>query len=174
MKILSIICSLCLLLIGLNSCKKYPENNLWFISPENAFTGLKNITDYTVDGIDSLPMWDALYNTGPDYNGYWPAVSGYPFIMKKINFGIISKATDGYEAGSIDSYIGRGSFHFYNNKKYLYMYFKMDNKGHNLPIPKYNFFYTEESKWKILKLTKNGTLRIQRTYNDKVYEIQFD
>ena len=170
MKTLSIVCSLCLLLIGLNSCRKYPENNLWFISPEKAFDSSRRLTEYTVDGADSLPMWDALYNTGPDYNGYWPADSSNPFIMKNIIFRIGDEAKD----KTIASYIGSGSFHYYNNKKYLYMYFKMDNKGHNLPIPKYNFFYTEESKWKILKLTKNGTLRIQRTYNNKLYEIQFD
>ena len=40
--------------------------------------------------------------------------------------------------------------------------------------PKYNLFYTVESNWKILELTKSGTLRIQRTYNNKVYEIQFN
>jgi hypothetical protein len=40
--------------------------------------------------------------------------------------------------------------------------------------PKYNLFYNVESNWKILKLTKSGTLRIQRTYNNKVYEMQFD
>jgi hypothetical protein len=154
------------ILMNLTSCKKYPDNDLWFKSPESAFTGLDKLTEYTVDGIDSMPMWDVLYNTGPDYNGYWPADPSRPFVMKDINFSI--------QGQTIDCYIGIGSFHFYNNKKYIYIYFKMDDKGHNLPFPKYNLFYNVESNWKILKLTKSGTLRIQRTYNNKVYEMQFD
>ena len=44
----------------------------------------------------------------------------------------------------------------------------------NYPPPQFNIFYTNESNWKILKLTKSGTLRIQRTFNNKVYEMQFN
>ena len=44
----------------------------------------------------------------------------------------------------------------------------------NYPPAQYNLFNTEESNWKILKLTKSGTLRIQRTFNNKLYEIQFN
>lgn len=54
------------------------------------------------------------------------------------------------------------------------MYFKMEDKGHNLPKPIHNIFYSNESNWKILKLTKSGTMRIQRTYNGKVYEMEFN
>ena len=43
-----------------------------------------------------------------------------------------------------------------------------------LSEPKYNIFLTKKSVWKILKLTKTGTLKIQRNYNGKTYEIQFN
>jgi len=39
---------------------------------------------------------------------------------------------------------------------------------------KKHIFLTKKSAWKILKLTKTGTLKIQRNYNGKTYEIQFN
>ena len=163
MKILSIISSFCLLFIGLNSCKKYPENNLWFKSPESAFKGSHHLSAFTVDGVDSLPMWDALYTTPPNYNGYRGLLKATNIYMDNI------EKISGY----LSSQIGGGTFHFFNNKKYIYIFFKMSTQLYTPPAT-YNLFYTQESNWKILKLTKSGTLRIQRTYNDKVYEIQFD
>jgi hypothetical protein len=166
LKILSILLFAIAIISLLTTCKKYPENDLWFKSPESAFKS-GYLTAFTVDGEDSIPMWNSLYNTGPDYNGYWPPNSGFPFEMKEIFFQVVSGKT-------IESYIGSGSFHFYDNKKYLYIYFKMEDKGHNLPKPTHNIFYSDESTWKILKLTKSGTMRIQRTYNGKVYEMEFN
>jgi hypothetical protein len=51
------------------------------------------------------------------------------------------------------------------------MFFVMDDFPGG-PVT-YNFFYTRESNWKILKLTKQGELKIQRTYNNKIYEMEF-
>ncbi len=147
----------------LTTCKKYPDNDLWFKSPESAFTG-GSITAYTIDGVDSIPMWNNIYNTYP-YNGF-PAPT-IPFNFSGNSWRIDDKNN------IIESAFGSGSYHFFSNKKYIYIYFKMVVLSNNQP-PNYNIFYTTESTWKILKLTKNGIFRIQRTYNNKVYEIEFN
>ncbi len=151
----------------LTTCKKYPENDLWFKSPESAYT-YGNLRAFTVDGVDSMSMWDALYNTGPDYNGYYPPGQGGPLNPSAIVLQVTG--------GKLSSQIGSGSWHFFNNKKYVYIFFEMEQITNRFPpaIPKYNLFYTPESNWKVLKLTKSGDLKIQRTYNNKVYEMEFD
>ena len=159
-----------LLVFALSTCKKYPENTLWSLSPEGAFKG-GYITAYTVDGADSIPMWNTIYNTSP-YNGFTPpSPVGLLYDFKTFLWKVPHEKT-------LTSEIGYGEFHFYANKKYIYIYFKMDlfytSSPWNNPPPQYNIFYTAEGNWKILKLTKSGTLRIQRIYNNKVYEIQFN
>jgi hypothetical protein len=151
----------------LTTCKKYPENDLWFKSPESAFT-YGNLRAFTVDGVDSMPMWNALYNTGPDYNGYYPPGQGGPLNATDIVLQVTGN--------KLGSQIGSGSWHFFSNKKYVYIFFEMEEKTNRFPpaLPKYNLFYTRESNWKVLKLTKSGDLKIQRTYNNKVYEMEFD
>ena len=169
-KKLTIIYILVISSLILITCKKYPENTLWSLSPEGAFIG-GNITAFTVDGVDSIPMWNAIYNNAP-YNGLpAPSPAGSSYDIKSFYFTVNHKKV-------LTSDLGYGEFHFFNNDKYLYIYFKMDlfytSNPWNNPPPKYNIFYTVEGNWKILKLTKSGALRIQRTYNNKVYEIQFN
>jgi hypothetical protein len=146
----------------LTTCKKYPENDLWFKSPESAFVGGK-FTSFTVDGVDSMPMWDAIYNSLPDHNGY-----GTLNLDPREIFFSVDKTN-----GTISCSVGSGSFHFFNNSKEIYMFFKMEEHP-PLYFPKYNLFYTVEGNWNILKLTKSGTMRIQRAYNGKVYEMEFN
>ena len=169
-KKLTITCVVVIISFTLMTCKKYPENTLWSLSPEGAFIG-GNITAYTVDGADSIPMWNTIYNTAP-YNGFTPPTpTGFSYDFKTFLWKVPHEKT-------LTSEFGNGEFHFYGNKKYLYIYFKMDlfytSNPWNNPPPKYNIFYTNEGNWKILKLTKSGTLRIQRTFNNKVYEMQFN
>ena len=155
----------CILLVMLfTTCKKYPENNLWFKSPEKAFMGGKIIA-YTVDGIDSIPMWNYIYNTYP-YNGF-PAPQGSTYYDIKNS---IWEIENDYKI--ISSSYGTGNLSFYNHKKNLHISFTM-YKDLNNQYPKYTIFYTKDSDWKILKLTSKGDMRIQRTYNNKVYEIEF-
>ena len=150
-------------IIGLlTTCKKYPENDLWFKSPESAFTGGK-FTSFTVDGVDSMPMWDNIYNSLPDHNGY----GVYTLDPRTIYFYVDKNNS------KLSCSVGSGEFHFFDNKKKIYIFFKMEEHP-PLSSPKYNLFYTDESIWKILELKKNHTLKIQRTYNNKVYEIQIN
>lgn len=150
---------ICVVLVSLTSCKKYPENDLWFKNPEKTFKGGK-LTDFTVNGVDSMPMWERIYTT-PPYNGFI-----YPFDVRTIEF-IYTRERD-----ELSSNIGYGNLQFFNNGKDVSISFTMLTSGS--ATSKYNLFYTENSNWKILKLYKGGMMRIQRIYNDKTYEIQFN
>jgi hypothetical protein len=146
------------------ACKKYPENNLWLKKPEKVFKG-GELTSYTVDGVDSFPMWDAIYNTPPDYNGM-----GYAFDVRSTYFGY---DYSDHKDNRIGSKLGYGTLDFINKKKEIAIWFVMTSPS-GVAEAKYNVFLTENSTWKILKLTKSGTLKIQRTYNNKIYEIQIN
>ena len=146
----------------LTTCKKYPENTLWFKSANSAFKS-GNLTAFTVDGIDSIPMWNTFFNT-PPYGGFAVPASNSPYDILTVFWRI--------DKGVIESGFGTGSYHFFNNSKDIYIYFRMYDDIYNHPQT-YNIFYSAETTWKILKLTKSGTIRIQRTYNNKVYEMEF-
>jgi len=145
------------------SCKKYPENKLWFKKPEKAFKG-GYLTAFNVNGVDSLPMWDNIYNTAPDYNGW-----GYPFNIRDVRFNYDFKEI-GVDFGSK---IGNGTIRFVNKKKEVEINFTMTSIP-SVQEAKYNIFLTKLSAWKILKLTKSGTMKLQRNYNNKIYVIQIN
>ena len=150
----------------LTTCKKYPENTLWFKTPTSAIeSGGVYLKGFTVDGADSLPMFDAILNN-PPYGGL-PTPTGFRDVTK---FTWYFNEREGIKEIYTD--VGQGEFHFFNHKKELYIFFLMYDDINGLPV-NYNFFYTRESNWKILKLTKQGELKIQRTYNNKVYEMEF-
>ena len=142
------------------SCKKYPENDLWFKNPKKTFKGGR-LTDFTVNGFDSMPMWERIYATSPEYNGLYS-----PFDARTIEFSY-SK-----EGNILSSNIGEGTLKFINNDKDVSISFAMIVAGTS--EAKYNLFYTKKSEWRILKLYKGGMMRIQRIYNNKTYEIQFN
>jgi hypothetical protein len=142
------------------SCKKYPENDLWFKNPEKTFKGGK-LTDFTVNGVDSMPMWERIYTTPPEFNGFYN-----PFDVRTIEFSYSR------EGNVLSSNLGVGTLEFFNNGKEVSISFSMIATAGSKP--RYNLFYTKNSNWKILKLYKGGMMRIQRIYNDKTYEIQFN
>lgn len=144
-------------------CKKYPENNLWLKKPEKVFKGGK-LTSYTVNGVDSFPMWDDIYINAPDNNG-----NGYKYDLRTAYFGYDFKD----RGSSFWTEVGEGTLEFINKKKDVTINFTMDEVP-GLAKPIYNIFLTKLSTWKILKLTKSGTLKIQRNYNNKIYELQIN
>ena len=149
------------------ACKKYPQNFLIFKSPQKVLVG-GYLNAYTVNGMDSMPMWDAIYSDPTTYsNGYCPGLKA-----KNININNDYSDKNGFYISSV---IGSGTWKFYNNKKYLHVNFNMNinNYCNVTVVPKYNLFLTSNGDWKILKLTTDGVIRIQRTYNNKVYEIEF-
>ena len=164
-RVFNILASLLLVML-FTTCKKYPQNFLIFKRPQKiAVSG--HLVAYTVNGTDSLQMWDAIYSDPSTYyNGYCNVLPSSGITITNVhsdNTGFI-----------IDSPIGFGTWKFYNLKKYLHINFNMGETHCNpAVIPKYNLFLTSNGDWKILKLTSDGVIRIQRTYNNKVYEIEF-
>ena len=142
------------------SCKKYPENTLWLKNPEKNFKGGK-FTSFKVNGVDSMPMWERIYNTPPNYNGL-----NFSYNPRNIEFAYDKKED------MFSSYVGNGSLKFISKKKKVSIFFYMSPALGTNPIC--NIFYTKDSEWDILKLDKKGTLKIQRTFNNKTYEIQIN
>ena len=138
-------------------CKKYPENKLWFKKPESVFKGGK-ITSYTINGIDKMEYFRNLYRSFP-YNLYGQKIEDVfdlPFSYDKTN-------EDFYTD------YGVGSLHFSKTKREIEITFEPVNESYGAE----NIFVGRLS-WKVMKLTKDGVLKIQAKYNFKLYEIQFN
>lgn len=138
-------------------CKKYPENTLWFKKPEKVFKGGK-ITSYTMGGLDRMPYFINLYKNFP-YNYFGSSIEN----VFDLEFS--------YDAGSesFSSKIGKGSFRFSSTGREVEISFKPENQTYGAE----NIFIKHLS-WKVLKLTKNGQLKIETDYNFKKYQIQFN
>ena len=167
MKAVSIICSLCLLLIGLNSCKKYPENTLWFKNPEKMTFIFGELTVYKVNGIDSLPFLESyglhgsqiLLNDIRMYPTCNYCNNGYSFSFS----GLVYNGAHNFSLSS-------GSFEYVSKGKKIKIY----NQPERLYYSK-NIFIESGLEWEIVYLSKKDDKRkIKTTYNGNVYEIQFN
>lgn len=138
-------------------CKKYPENNLWFKDPKKVFKGGK-ITSYTMNGLDRMAYFRNLYSTFP-YNLYGKQI---PDV-----FDIPIEYHSGEE--EISTEYGKGSLHFSGTKREIEISFTPINEEFGAE----NIFVGRLS-WKVMKLTKDGVLKIQAKHEFKTYEIQFN
>jgi hypothetical protein len=150
---------LILLFIGsiLFGCKKYPENRIWSNKPEKYFKG-GTITSYKINGVDRKQYFIDLYRNFP-YNQYGssiPNVFDLPFT---------------YDSGSenLSCDYGEGTIKFSETKREVEIRFKPKNMDFGAE----NIFVRDLS-WKVMKLTKDGQLKIQTQADFKLYEIQFN
>lgn len=158
MKLLKIyLLAFCLGILFLG-CKKYPENKLWFKNPEKVFKGGK-ITAYTVNGIDKMPYFRNLYY-------YYP----YNYFGKKIDDVFELPIEYSSSSGEIKTEYGKGSLRFSKTKREIEISFTPTNQDNGAE----NIFVNRGASWKIMKLTKEGVLRIKAQYNFITYEIQFN
>ena len=139
------------------SCKKYPENKLWFKKPEQVFKGGK-ITSYTINQIDQMPYYRNLYKSFP-YNWFLHSVDD------------IFELPFEYEAAgeNFNSDYGQGNLKFSETKHEIEISFKPFNQDYGAES-----IFVHGMTWKVMKLTKDGQLKIQAKYNFKVYEMQFN
>ena len=151
---------LILALIFVFSCKKYPENNLWFKRPQKAFKG-GNITSIKVDGVDSLSYLNGLcgFDISKEKFTYfddWKGLNAEK-IQGSLRFG---KGTNQdlkkKECGFV--------LQFYPNKNQFTI--NPSNPPY-LPFERY-------SVWQIEKLTNKGQFKISLEKNGKLYEVQFN
>ena len=157
MRFLKIILPVFLTGILFFGCKKYPENKLWFKKPESVFKGGK-ITSYTINGIDKMEYFRSLYRWFP-----------YNFYGQKIED--VFDLPFSYNPANEDFYTdyGTGSLHFSKTKREIEITFEPVNESYGAE----NIFVGRLS-WKVMKLTKDGVLKIQAKYNFKLYEMQFN
>lgn len=142
MKTLSIFSLLLVLLIS--SCKKYPENNLWFKAPKNAMLGKWKLELIKVNGIDSTSYEDLkMY-----------VEEGIELLDEDIKF------KEQYEGGwKLDQ-----------KKKHVTINSTSYDQG-KLFVPQKNLFRDNQT-WKIEKLSK-GAFWLSVNNGGSAYEIRF-
>jgi hypothetical protein len=157
MKVFKIYLILFLIAALFSGCKKYPENKLWFKDPKTTFKGGK-ITSYTKNGIDQMPYYRNLYSTFP-----------YNYLGHSVDD--IFATSFEYNSGDqiIKNEYGKGGFRFSEKKKDIEISFTPVNSDYGAES-----ILVERMSWKILKLTKDGVLKLRAKYNFNTYEIQFN
>ncbi|MBN8692917.1 MAG: hypothetical protein J0L69_06950 [Bacteroidetes bacterium] len=145
------------MIVTFSGCKKYPENTLWFKNAEKVFKGGR-ITSYTANGQDLMPYYKNLYSTFP-----------YNYCGQKLDDALSLHFNYDNSNKEISSDLGEGSFTFSKTKKEVAIIFHPVNEDFGAE----NIFQARLS-WKVLKLTKDGQLKIRADYNFKTYEIQFN
>ncbi|HRD40224.1 MAG TPA: hypothetical protein PLC65_16475 [Bacteroidia bacterium] len=145
------------MIVSFSGCKKYPENTLWFKNAEKVFKGGR-ITSYTANGQDLMPYYKNLYSTFP-----------YNYCGQKLDDALSLHFNYDNSNKEISSDLGEGSFKFSKTKKEVAIIFHPVNEDFGAE----NIFQARLS-WKVLKLTKDGQLKIRADYNFKTYEIQFN
>lgn len=146
---------------SLITCKKYPEDNLWFKNPEKLTPFQGYLTKYTVNSIDSLDL----------LNNYFGHAFGLPRNIRTSQFltSVEKKQIDcvlNYSGGLENGM----DYEFINKKKYLKIFFYPDTT-----LFKKNIFIDKEVEWKIIRLARNGPFKIETTLNNgNKYEIQIN
>jgi hypothetical protein len=152
------------------TCKKYPENTVWFKNPTDIPVIQGHITAYVVNGIDSLDLLN-LYYAPVIPNAVYPY--GNPVRDVKTEKFTITGHAGNYYSVSSDLFDGNLSYTWSSDKK------SINIGGTALP-----YYYNKqifiknrsgEVVWQIVYLDKNGKKsKIKTTYNDVVYEITFE
>lgn len=148
------------ILIGtlcLFSCTKYPENKLNSRHPERYFKG-GVITMYTENNIDKMGKIRSWYSDFP-----------YNYYGTKITDVFASPFSYNMETEVLSTEYGTGYLHFNKGGKTVDISFTPINSDFGAQ----NIFVQNEN-WQILKLTKEGVMKIKATINYKYYEIQFN
>ena len=148
---------LLIICIGFFGCKKYPENTVYFKDPKNFFKG-GTITMFTQDGIDHLHDIKDLYFNFP-YNFYGVQIADATQLPFTYNSGDDTFTSD----------FGEGNLIFSKTRKNVEIAFKPKNFEFGAQSIFYGYY-----SWKVLKLTKSGTLKIQAYVNLKTWIIQFN
>ncbi len=153
---------LALLVLLFTTCKKYPENSLWFKNPEKLYPFQGYITKYEVDGIDSLDLLNKFY-------GNWPGLNKN---FKEAKF-VTTENFKNIYCRVIHSSSGRSSrvdYEFIKKKKYLHI--NLSTNDTSIYIK--NIFINFDVEWQIIRLAKSGSFKLKTKHNGKNYEIQFN
>ena len=118
-KKLTITCVVVIISFTLMTCKKYPENTLWFKNPTGIPVMEGYITSYVVNGIDSLNLLNYYYAP------VQPSSSGpYNSTSRDIKREFFNTYTS--HANEIGCDLGRGNYKWSDNKKKISVFFYPD------------------------------------------------
>ena len=149
--------------MAFNSCKKYPENTVWFKSIDPFFVGFLQLTKYSVNGIDSLSFLPSYCGSKAHDRNYkiW-LFEGYSTAKK------FSQNEAFFHLGSSANLIAIKQT-YTNRKKNIIIQFQLNDTL----IFHRNLFLNDEP-WKIMKFLSTGTRKIEKTVNGNKYELQFE
>lgn len=154
------------------SCKKYPENKLWFKNPKNIDFMKGHLTHYIVNGIDSISYLDNFFYNDLHNNPYSHQFSDLTVWSQKKSKGsyeVTFYSPDDY--ASPYSIIQNIEYNYVDNGK------KIELSGTDKIIETYkkNIFLSDEVSWEIIYLSKKDDKRkMKGTYQGNVYELQFN
>ena len=154
---MKLIVSIFLLVVLFFGCKKYPEDEQFLhLKRPGARIGqytLWRLTQYTVDGADSIP-----YINSKVWSGF--PLDKVEFDFKHFDIGYIE-----FNGISNNRVI---AMKFEDNKKKLLIGYTPTTIGYSYPL-----FLDGKNSWEIKKLEK-GVLIIEINKNSKVYRIKFE
>lgn len=152
---------ICLLLLFaffiLSTCKKYPENTLWFRRVKNLHPIGKYLTEFKVNGIDSMDLLNSYYVQVYSANNNNPSnIRDVEFFCDREGYRFVYLTSDrAYDL--VDKY------------KTLKIYI-----NDNMSIFERALFKIDYSTWDILYFDKNEKKKFKQTFNGKTYEITFE
>ncbi len=158
-----------LIVVGLTTCKKYPENNLWFKNPARAVDGQWRLVFFEMNGSDSLNTINVSLIRDKKITF---KLSGSSRLINKSKAGSISVADDSNFSGGwyLDYKSKHISIYFVNDK---YEYYANDPSCTCYHFNNIFATFRERVQWDIEKLTRHE-FWITTNYNNIFYELHFE
>lgn len=154
------------------TCKKYPENSLWFKNPKRLAFMEGHLTHYIVNGFDSISYLD---------NYFYPDIFNNPYTHAFSDLEVHSyNGSKGHFEVSFDSPADYASVsNVIQSIKYSYdkggKHIQLSGTNSILQTYKKNIFISDDIKWTILYLSKKDSKRkMMCLHNGIQYELQFN
>ena len=166
-KYINVFVSTLIIVLFFTTCKKYPENTLWFKNPEKLTPFSGRITVYKVNGVDSL---DAL-------NKY---INRNALIIKNVReFDFLesySKRENSVSIVTDNTFIIPLEYQFVEKKKKIIINCGLGKSQlpppNDGPLITKNIFVEDGLIWDIVRLSKKGPFKIKTKQNGYLYEIE--
>lgn len=163
---LVLLCLFCL------SCKKYPENNLWFKNPKKISFMEGHLTHWIVNGVDSIDYLDNYFYNDNNNNPYTHKFSDLEFTSRCLAKGFYELSVDNpSDYSQINSIINSVEYEYKEKCKKIKFY----KTATILSSFKKNIFISDDIVWEIIYLNrKNDKRKLKGNYNGNTYELQFN
>lgn len=162
--------ALCFILL-FSTCKKYPENNLWFKNPQKITFMEGHLTHWIVNGVDSIDYLDDYFENDFNNNPYTHSFADLEFksnTEKKEQYSCTVYSPSDFQC--LGNAILGIQYSYANKCK------KIKITTISLGCYTKNIFIAQGLEWEIIYLDKKekGKRKMKTIYNDNTYEIQFN